>query len=345
MTTERFITQFESGHHFGDIALLMEVKRTATVRARTFCELCVLTRDVFLLLTDEMEELQLVMEEQLLAQTFTDSGGDGTSNSASQVQNQLMKKKNLTFSQLTSAKKMARKLSAFKKSYNYDDLETVVERSCKYSGGSMSDNSVTATETCTETAADASTATASDTQKTSEVAEAEQTSTSAAEMTTTTTTSAETTTTTEATTEAAATVTTSSAAPTVVPLPAHKGLSHLTTPDTMRSTLQMAEAHAGMAPSAPVKLKLAAPVLRKPPALQAATNASPLDNNNALADIQHMLRQLLCANSSIDLRLQRLESYEDSDADDDGTNNSEGTLQSQFSNSKNVITQYVYWHC
>ncbi|OQS01458.1 Voltage-gated Ion Channel (VIC) Superfamily [Achlya hypogyna] len=52
----------EEGDHFGELALLMNVKHAATVKAVTFVELCVLTREVFLAVTEKYFEDKLVIE-------------------------------------------------------------------------------------------------------------------------------------------------------------------------------------------------------------------------------------------------------------------------------------------
>ncbi|OQR81338.1 Voltage-gated Ion Channel (VIC) Superfamily [Thraustotheca clavata] len=60
------------GDFFGEIALLMQCKRTANVRAQTFSELCVLTRDVFEEISSKFIEDRERMEEIIVQRYHTD---------------------------------------------------------------------------------------------------------------------------------------------------------------------------------------------------------------------------------------------------------------------------------
>ncbi|EQC34644.1 hypothetical protein SDRG_07965 [Saprolegnia diclina VS20] len=65
----RHLTQ---GDFFGEIALLMQCKRTANVRAQIFSELCVLTRDVFESISAKFVEDRMRMEEVIVQRYHPD---------------------------------------------------------------------------------------------------------------------------------------------------------------------------------------------------------------------------------------------------------------------------------
>ncbi|KAF0692499.1 Aste57867_16421 [Aphanomyces stellatus] len=62
---EILIRLLKQGDFFGEIALLMQCKRTANVRAKIFAELCVLTRDVFESITERYVEDRERMEKHI----------------------------------------------------------------------------------------------------------------------------------------------------------------------------------------------------------------------------------------------------------------------------------------
>ena len=53
-------------YFIGEIALLMNCKRTANVRAKTFCELCTLSRKIFDSVADRYTDDRAIMEEVIL---------------------------------------------------------------------------------------------------------------------------------------------------------------------------------------------------------------------------------------------------------------------------------------
>lgn len=55
----------KKGAFFGEIALFNKCKRTADIKAETFCILLVLTRDSFISLTEEYIELSELFKEGL----------------------------------------------------------------------------------------------------------------------------------------------------------------------------------------------------------------------------------------------------------------------------------------
>ncbi|CAK4715399.1 hypothetical protein LEN26_004766 [Aphanomyces euteiches] len=62
---ESVLRLLKQGDFFGEIALLMQCKRTASVRAKTFAELCVLTREVFESITARYLEDRERMEKHI----------------------------------------------------------------------------------------------------------------------------------------------------------------------------------------------------------------------------------------------------------------------------------------
>ncbi|KDO34164.1 hypothetical protein SPRG_19016 [Saprolegnia parasitica CBS 223.65] len=69
---EVVLRQLTQGDFFGEIALLMQCKRTANVRAQIFSELCVLTRDVFELISAKFLEDRMRIEEVIVKRYHPD---------------------------------------------------------------------------------------------------------------------------------------------------------------------------------------------------------------------------------------------------------------------------------
>ncbi|ETW05625.1 hypothetical protein, variant [Aphanomyces invadans] len=63
--SETVLRLLRQGDFFGEIALLMQCKRTANVRAKIFAELCVLTRDVFESISERYVEDRARMERHI----------------------------------------------------------------------------------------------------------------------------------------------------------------------------------------------------------------------------------------------------------------------------------------
>jgi len=64
---EKVLTTLPKGSFFGEVALLLSVKRTANVRSLTFSELCILDRDIFAKILEGYAEDQKIMEEMILS--------------------------------------------------------------------------------------------------------------------------------------------------------------------------------------------------------------------------------------------------------------------------------------
>lgn len=82
LAKERRLAVLTTGKYFGEIALLMNCKRTANVRAVTFCELCTLSRPVFEEIAakyttdrDTMEKLILEKYDQMAMNIFAETVG------------------------------------------------------------------------------------------------------------------------------------------------------------------------------------------------------------------------------------------------------------------------------
>ena len=66
-TTEKVLKSLPKGSYFGEVALLLSVKRTANVRSCGFSELCILDRDVYAKVIGMYAEDELLMEEMILS--------------------------------------------------------------------------------------------------------------------------------------------------------------------------------------------------------------------------------------------------------------------------------------
>jgi hypothetical protein len=64
---EKVLKELPKGSFFGEVALLLSVKRTANVRSVTFSELCILDRDVFARILGGYTEDQQIMSEMILS--------------------------------------------------------------------------------------------------------------------------------------------------------------------------------------------------------------------------------------------------------------------------------------
>ena len=63
---DRVLQRLEKGDYFGEIALVLDTKRTCHVRAQTFCELCTLHRAVFERILRRHEGERDVMKSAIL---------------------------------------------------------------------------------------------------------------------------------------------------------------------------------------------------------------------------------------------------------------------------------------
>ena len=59
--TPNFYGKLEDGDYFGDLSLILGEKRTASVRALTYCEIFVLSRDDFNRIKNEYPEFRDVL--------------------------------------------------------------------------------------------------------------------------------------------------------------------------------------------------------------------------------------------------------------------------------------------
>jgi CRP-like cAMP-binding protein len=64
---EKILKKLPKGSFFGEVALLLSVKRTANVRSVSFSELCILDREVFAKILGNYKEDQAIMEEIILS--------------------------------------------------------------------------------------------------------------------------------------------------------------------------------------------------------------------------------------------------------------------------------------
>jgi len=62
---EKVVKELEKGDFFGEIALVTHGRRTASIRARTFTELIVLSRDDFMRITENNRDEREAMKEQV----------------------------------------------------------------------------------------------------------------------------------------------------------------------------------------------------------------------------------------------------------------------------------------
>ncbi|WP_286726564.1 cyclic nucleotide-binding domain-containing protein, partial [Pelotomaculum sp. PtaB.Bin117] len=62
--TERRLTVLHDGDHFGEIALLRNIPRTATVRARTPCLVLSLQREKFSRILETAPDIKKALEEE-----------------------------------------------------------------------------------------------------------------------------------------------------------------------------------------------------------------------------------------------------------------------------------------
>ena len=69
---EKSVKELDTGSYFGEIALIIDSRRTASIRSRTFTELLVLTRDDFLRITENNHEDREEMKNQIKARYQTD---------------------------------------------------------------------------------------------------------------------------------------------------------------------------------------------------------------------------------------------------------------------------------
>jgi len=65
--TERVIKNLHEGDYFGEISLILQMKRTSNVRARSFCELCTLSRKDFETVMQIYGEEREMMEGIIMA--------------------------------------------------------------------------------------------------------------------------------------------------------------------------------------------------------------------------------------------------------------------------------------
>lgn len=70
---ERVVKVIQAGNYFGEIALMMDSRRTASVRARTFCTLCVLHRLHFQKVLDRYKEDRGELERMIMSR-YTEAG-------------------------------------------------------------------------------------------------------------------------------------------------------------------------------------------------------------------------------------------------------------------------------
>lgn len=64
--TDNTLNILEDGAYFGEICLLTDDRRTATVQALTACDLCTLTKVDFEKVIEEFPELRTVFEEKAI---------------------------------------------------------------------------------------------------------------------------------------------------------------------------------------------------------------------------------------------------------------------------------------
>ena len=69
---EKSVKELDTGSYFGEIALIIDSRRTASIRSRTFTELLVLTREDFLRITENNHEDREEMKNQIKARYQTD---------------------------------------------------------------------------------------------------------------------------------------------------------------------------------------------------------------------------------------------------------------------------------
>ena len=65
-TVEEAVKELATGDYFGEIALVTDSKRTASIRSRTFTELLVLSRDAFNDITENNRDEREEMKDQIL---------------------------------------------------------------------------------------------------------------------------------------------------------------------------------------------------------------------------------------------------------------------------------------
>jgi hypothetical protein len=64
---QRVLKELQYGDFFGEISIMMDCKRTANVRAKTYCELCLLQRDDFNVILSHHAEDRKSIEDLILA--------------------------------------------------------------------------------------------------------------------------------------------------------------------------------------------------------------------------------------------------------------------------------------
>ncbi|GMI13091.1 hypothetical protein TrVE_jg2557 [Triparma verrucosa] len=94
---EKSVKELDTGSYFGEIALITDSRRTASIRSRTFTELLVLSRDDFMRITENNQDDREEMKAQIRSRYKTDKNvtklfkkdaGDATANASDELEKQ-----------------------------------------------------------------------------------------------------------------------------------------------------------------------------------------------------------------------------------------------------------------